>query len=64
MQKAVEGLLPVFRGLVPSMISPTRDLAKVLTDLAMGDGAPLQGKGVDGEGRTVSNVGMRALAGI
>jgi hypothetical protein len=46
------------------MISPTKDLARVLTELAMGDGAPLQGKGVDGEGRTIANVGMRRLAGL
>jgi hypothetical protein len=55
--------LPVFRA-VPSIISPTRELGKVLTDLAMGDGGKLEGKGVEGEGRTVNNVGMRRMAGI
>jgi hypothetical protein len=57
-------LLPVLRVGVPSMISPTKDLAKVLTDLAMGDGEPLSGKGVNDEGRILANVGLRRLAGI
>jgi hypothetical protein len=57
-------LLPVLRGMGPSMLSPTKDLSRVLTDLAMGNGEPLEGKGVEGEGRTVSNVGIRRLAGI
>ena len=62
---SMQGVLgSVIRGVAPSMVSPTKDLARVLTDLAMGDGAKLEGKGVDGEGRTISNVGMRRLAGL
>lgn len=62
--KASEVLLPVFRTVISGMISPTRELGKVLTELAMGDGEPLAGNGVEGEGRTITNVGMRRLAGI
>lgn len=63
--KALEGaLLPVLKTTYPAFLSPTKDLARVLTDLAMGDGEPLSGKGVEGEGRTIRNVGMRRLAGI
>ena len=62
-QALIDAAMPVFR-LVPSLVSPTRELGKVLTGLAMGDGGELEGKGVLGEGRTVSNVGMRRLAGI
>ena len=51
---------PVFQGTV----SPTKDLGRVLTELAASDGEPLEGKGVEGEGRTISNAGMRRLAGI
>jgi len=58
--------LPVFRGLMPSMVSPTKELGKVLVELAMGDGgAHKEGEsGVSDEGRTLSNVAMRRLAGI
>lgn len=56
--------MPVLRTTMSSMISPTKDLARVLTDLAAKDGEPLSGQGVSGEGRTVNNAGMRRLAGI
>lgn len=46
------------------MVSPTKDLGRVLCELALGDGKPLEGKGVSGEGRTLNNVGMRRLAGL
>lgn len=59
-----KGLAPVLRGLSSGMVSPTKDLSRVLTELAMGDGKALEGHGVEGEGRTISNVGMRRLAGI
>lgn len=57
-------LMPILRGVMSSMVSPTADLAKVLVNLAMGDGKPLDGTGITGEGRTISNVGMRRLAGL
>lgn len=57
-------LLPVLRGVGQGMLSPTRDLGRVLTELAMGDGKALSGAGVEGEGRTVTNAGFRRLAGL
>ncbi|KAI4157549.1 MAG: hypothetical protein LQ342_008189 [Letrouitia transgressa] len=57
-------LLAVVRTVGPSMVSPTRDLGRVLVELAMGDGERLDGVGVSGEGRTISNTGMRRLAGL
>ena len=57
-------LLAVLRGVSPGFSSPTKELGKVLVELAVGDGKALSGTGVDGGGRTVSNVGMRRLAGI
>lgn len=57
-------LLATMRVASSNWISPTRDLGRVLTELAMGDGELLTGKGISGEGRTISNVGMRRLAGI
>lgn len=58
--------LPVLRPLLPSMISPTRELGKVLVELACGDGAAhKEGEsGVSGEGRTLNNAAMRRIAGI
>ena len=58
--------LPVLRGAWPSMIAPTKDLGRVLVQLAMGDGEAhdVKESGVSGEGRTLSNVAMRRLAGI
>lgn len=65
MEKLVDsGLLPILRYTWGSMISPTKDLASVLTGLASSDGAALEGKGVEGEGRTINNIGMRRLAAI
>jgi hypothetical protein len=65
MEKLVNStLLPILRHTWSGMISPTEDLARVLTALASGDGAPLEGTGLEGDGRIISNVGMRRLAGI
>jgi hypothetical protein len=65
MMGVVEQVLrPVLRGVASGMVSPTKELSRVLTDLAMGDGEPLEGMGVREEGRTVTNAGMRRLAGI
>ncbi len=57
-------LAPIVRGVYSNGISPTKDLGRVLTELAMGDGKPLEGKGISGEGRTIANIGMRRLAGL
>jgi hypothetical protein len=58
-------LFPIMRYAYPSMMSPTRELGDVLVRLAYSDGKPLQGKGVVGtDGRIVSNVGFRRLAGL
>ncbi|KAF6232479.1 hypothetical protein HO173_009359 [Letharia columbiana] len=54
----------ILRTVNPGFISPTRELGKVLVDLAMNDGKPLSGAGVLADGRTISNLGMRRLAGL
>jgi hypothetical protein len=65
LQKAMEeSLVSALRVTMKSMISPTRELGRVATDLASGDGEPLQGKGLEDEGRILSNVAIRRLAGI
>jgi len=58
-------LIPVLQATVPArFMSPTADLSRVLVELAMSGGKPLDGEGISAEGRTISNVGMRRLAGI
>ncbi|KUJ15953.1 uncharacterized protein LY89DRAFT_587662 [Mollisia scopiformis] len=67
MMKLVEAtLLPPLRVLMPRMMSPTRELGKVLTELALGEGKafPEKDEGVSGEGRTLNNVAQRRLAGF
>lgn len=63
--KAVEGsLLGAMRVAMKSMVTPTRDLGRVATDLAIGEGGPLEGTGIEDEGRILSNVAIRRIAGI
>jgi hypothetical protein len=57
-------LLPTLRTVYPSGMSPTKQLGAFLTDLALGDGKPLAGDGVEGAGRIVTNKGFRRLAGL
>ncbi|PVH80519.1 hypothetical protein DL98DRAFT_459562 [Cadophora sp. DSE1049] len=59
-------LLPVLRVLpgVKGLMSPTRELGKVLVGLTTGDGEAVEGGGVSGEGRTLNNAAVRRLAGI
>lgn len=65
MKHSVEVVLgPVFRAALPSQCSPTQQLGKVIAELAMSEGKPLEGSGVSGEGRTIANVGLRRLAGL
>lgn len=57
-------LMPPIRMLYKDGHAPTPELGKALTELAMGDGKPLDGVGIEGEGRTIRNVGLRRLAGL
>ncbi|KAE8453896.1 hypothetical protein EG329_007672 [Mollisiaceae sp. DMI_Dod_QoI] len=66
-RKVLEGVLvPVLRGVVPGMMSPTRELGGVVVGLAVGEGGAFEDgeEGVSGEGRTLSNVKLRKLAGL
>lgn len=62
--KIGDSVAPAVRMCWPSGVSPTKDLGRVLMELAMSDGMPHTGEGVLGEGRTFSNVGFRRLAGL
>ena len=57
-------LVPTLKVVYPGMLSPVGELAKVLHDLAVGDGKALDEKGLVGiedQGRLVRSVGVRAL---
>ncbi|KAB8258580.1 hypothetical protein BDV32DRAFT_151206 [Aspergillus pseudonomiae] len=55
---------PVTRQLYSKGISPTKDLGRFMTDLAKGNGQPLTGDGISGDGWIISNVAFRRAAGI
>ena len=58
-------LLPVFKAVAPQYHTPVDSLAKVAIDLATGDGQPIKlDTGVEADGRTLRNVGIRKLAGL
>ncbi len=58
-------LMPAFRALYSSLVSPTKQLGAVLTELALKDGERMQdGPGIGGEGRTIGNVALRKMAGL
>ncbi|KAF2792639.1 hypothetical protein K505DRAFT_375914 [Melanomma pulvis-pyrius CBS 109.77] len=57
-------LLPLIDAVYKPMMSPTGPLGKVLTELAMSKGAPLEGKDIYMDGHLVSNVAFRRMAGL
>lgn len=61
--KALEVIVgPIVRTTYSSMHSPTQWLGKFLTDLAIGDGEPLKGQDLEGDGRIVGNKAARRIA--
>lgn len=63
--KVIDNILtPSVATLWQNMLTPTAETAKVVIDLALGDGRPLLGDGIIGHGRTVRNFGMRRLASL
>jgi hypothetical protein len=47
-----------------STLTPTRELGKILTELAMSKGAPLEGKDIGMEGTLVPNSAIRRITGL
>jgi hypothetical protein len=57
--------VPLFRNLAPARVSPADVLAKVMVDLAIGDGEPVApGVGIEDEGHTVRCIGVRKIGGL
>jgi hypothetical protein len=57
-------VIPVIAAGIKSMHTPTRGLGKILTELAMSSGEPVQGPDVLGSGRIVPNVAIRRMASL
>jgi len=53
-------VMPLIKGLMPSMHSPTEELGKFLVDLALSSGEPLEGDDIE-KGRIVPNTVARRL---
>ncbi|GIZ42923.1 hypothetical protein CKM354_000617000 [Cercospora kikuchii] len=59
------GVGNLFEVVYKGMVVPAPSFAKVMVDLATGDGEPLApGVGVEGDGRLIRNHGLRRLAGL
>ncbi|PYH98847.1 hypothetical protein BO71DRAFT_394997 [Aspergillus ellipticus CBS 707.79] len=64
-KRLTRGVLgPVVRSTMSSQVSPTKVLGKFLSELAGGDGSPLSGEGVFGDGWIVSIAAFRRMAGL
>ena len=57
-------LLSPVRILLPGSLTPTREMGKIMTELAMSKGEPLDGKDIGMGGRMVPNVAIRRMAGL
>jgi hypothetical protein len=57
-------LIPPMNLFYKAMMTPTKEMGKVMTELAMSRGEPLQGTGIGMEGRLVSNIAIRRMAGL
>jgi len=56
---------PILRRFGKSLVIGTRPLARVLTDLAIGNGDPVpESEAVEADGRTLRNTAVRRLAGL
>ncbi|KAF2184959.1 hypothetical protein K469DRAFT_688191 [Zopfia rhizophila CBS 207.26] len=57
-------VLTAFDTVYKSMVTPTRPLGRILTELAMSKGVPLEGNDILNEGRTVPNTAIKRMAGL
>ncbi|KAL5383745.1 hypothetical protein PMIN04_000571 [Paraphaeosphaeria minitans] len=57
-------LLPAIDTFYNPMITPTRPMGRIMTELAMSKGEPLEGDDLQMDGTLVSNVAFRRLANL
>jgi hypothetical protein len=57
-------LFPVYRTMYPAGVTPTAGLGRLLTEIASGDGEPLQGEDLQADGRILPNKAiLRIISG-
>jgi hypothetical protein len=57
-------LIPPLNVAYKSLMTPTRPMGRIMTELAMSNGAPLQGSGIEMEGTLITNAAFRRMAGL
>lgn len=62
--KLLTFVLGIFEKVWKSFVIPTDKLAKVCVDLAVGDGRPISGEGVEADGRLLRNTALRRLSDL
>jgi hypothetical protein len=55
--------MPILDSVYSNLLVKTQTLGKVATELAMSDGAPLEGEDIEMEGRLVLNAAIKRMAG-
>lgn len=57
-------MIPSLNVVYKSLMTPTQPMGKIMTELAMSKGEPLQGSDIGMEGTLLSNVALRRMAGL
>ncbi|KAH7401739.1 hypothetical protein DE146DRAFT_610212 [Phaeosphaeria sp. MPI-PUGE-AT-0046c] len=57
-------MIPGFQMLYKPILTPTKPMGKIMTELAMSKGEALQGSGIEMEGTLISNAAIRRMAGL
>lgn len=57
-------LIPALNVVYKPLMTPTKPMGKIMTELAMSKGEPLQGSGIEMEGTLITNAGIRRMAGL
>jgi hypothetical protein len=55
-------LIPPMNLFYKAMMTPAKEMGRVMTELAMSKGEPLEGTDIGMEGRLVSNLAIRRMA--
>lgn len=57
-------LIPSLNVVWQGLMTPTQPMGRIFTELAMSKGEPLEGSGIEMEGRLLRNSAIRRMAGL
>lgn len=57
-------MIPGLNVVYKPIMTPTRPMGKIMMELAMSKGEPLQGSGIEMEGTLITNAAIRRMAGL